>query len=220
MSIYCIARTAATVLSVSLMCGRNGVGPGHHEAQAGHREAARSRAPRAPRDRSATKVCSTATNRWARSPSSSRRTMSCRRSAATGCVAGSPHPNDDPAVELLHRRRARRRDAERDAGTRALQFRPAPRGLEHGRRPDGQADFVLTPTSCSPKTTPAASAAAWADCSGAGRPRSARDRGRLEVQGSADEHAACRRAQRRAGVGSRRQHEEGRLRAGRCLVRR
>ena len=53
-------------------------------------------------------------------------------------VAGRPDPHDDPAVELLHRRRARRRDAEHDAGASARRGRRGAPGLEHGRRPDGR----------------------------------------------------------------------------------
>ena len=53
-------------------------------------------------------------------------------------VARQPDSHDDPAVELLHRRRARRRHAEHGAGARARRRRARLRaGLEHRRRPDG-----------------------------------------------------------------------------------
>ena len=39
--------------------------------------------------------------------------------ALQAVLAGRPHSHDDPAVELLHRRRARRRHAEHHAGARA-----------------------------------------------------------------------------------------------------
>ena len=62
-------------------------------------------------------------------------------------VARRPHPHDDSAVELLHRGRARRRHAERDAGARACSSPAscAPNSNVGG----GQmvtADFIMTPS--------------------------------------------------------------------------
>ena len=101
------------------------------------RAAAPSRAPRGPAARRAPPTSSGATSPWARWRWSSPRTTSSQSLSRYRLGRPGPHPAHDPAVQLLPRRRARRRHAEHDAGARARRSRRAAPGLEHGRRPDG-----------------------------------------------------------------------------------
>ena len=132
-----------------------------------------------------------------------------RARALQPAVAGRTHPHDDPAVELLHRRRARPGHAEHDAGAGARRRRRDARGFQHRRRPDGRGRFHpdarrrLLREQCRRR-----SAARSADCSAARAAGARRGGRRPQVQGSADQHAGGGRALGRAGRGGGGQLEE------------